>query len=153
MKVSKLLIGLFAGALSRKTSISCETRGGITGTLFASPLAIYLARLAMVDDQLAADELHLLRLQPLAWLHPGAVTTFTDMPTEFGPVSVQTQVSADGTALDITVTPRFRRQPAKLLLHIPPLAELTTITLNGQALAAATGDVIEIGAFITAAIA
>ena len=38
------MYSLFAGAMSRQTRISCETRGGITGNVFASSLAIYLTR-------------------------------------------------------------------------------------------------------------
>ena len=82
------MYSLFAGAMSRQTRISCETRGGITGNVFASSLAIYLARLAVIDDQLRPDELHLLRFMPLAWLHPEKTALFRQVPTEHGPVTV-----------------------------------------------------------------
>jgi hypothetical protein len=38
----------------------------ITGLTCTAALGVWLARLAMIDDQIAPDELHLLRLVPLA---------------------------------------------------------------------------------------
>ena len=61
------MYSLFAGAYSRQTYTVCETRGGITGCTHWLP-SVLLARLAVIDDQIAEGELHLLRLMPLAWL-------------------------------------------------------------------------------------
>lgn len=122
----------FAGAMSRRTWISCETRGGITGNVFAAPLAIYMARLAVIDDQLKEDELHLLRLTPLAWLKPGDACRFDKMPTEFGPVTLRTQVSDNGKVLDVHYEPAYRAAPAKVVLHVPPMPKLQTIRVNGK---------------------
>jgi len=127
------LYSLFAGALSRQTYISCETRGGITGNLFATPLAIYLARLAMIDDQLAENELHLLRLMPLAWLQSGQATTFDQIPTEYGPVSLRTRL--DGEVLDVEMHAAFRVTP-RVWLHIPPLPGLREVRVNGKSMPA-----------------
>ena len=55
----------FAGGCSQQTGTICETRGGVTGTCPWLP-AVYLARLAVVDDAIADGELHLLRLMPLS---------------------------------------------------------------------------------------
>lgn len=129
------MYSLFAGALSRKTSISCETRGGITGNIFASPIATYLARLAVIDDQIRHNELHLLRLMPLAWLQPGDQARFDHMPTRFGPASVRTEVSRNGKILDVTFVPSFRAAPRRVVLHIPPLRGLGQIRCNGKPLA------------------
>lgn len=125
------MYSLFAGALSRQTWTSCETRGGITGTVFASPLAIYLARLAVIDDQLREGELHLLRLVPLAWLKAGDRCRFDHLPTEFGPVTLHTRVSRDGTALSLDWRPAFRAPPRKVVLHVPPLPGLESVRVNG----------------------
>ncbi|HTL16249.1 MAG TPA: hypothetical protein VL793_03380, partial [Patescibacteria group bacterium] len=102
------MYSVFAGAMSRQTRISCETRGGITGNVFAASLAAYLARLAVVDDQLRAGELHLLRLMPLAWLAPGGKGVFRSIPTEHGPLSLTTRLSTDSQKLMIEFEPRFR---------------------------------------------
>ena len=55
------MYSLFAGASSRQTYTVCETRGGITGVTPCLP-GVWLARLAVIDDQIRDDELHLLRL-------------------------------------------------------------------------------------------
>ena len=136
------MYSLFAGSLSRQTWTSCETRGGITGTVFASPLAIYLARLAAVDDQLKEGELHLLRLAPLAWLQPGDKCRFDKLPTEYGPVTLRTRVSKDGKTLHVTWRPAFRATPKKVVLHIPPMPGLETVLVNGEAVQAKGGKVI-----------
>lgn len=128
------MYSLFAGSVSRKTFVSCETRGGITGNVFSAPLAIYMARLAVIDDQLRNDELHLLRLMPLAWLRPGARAVFEQMPTEFGPVSLTTQINRRGDILDICFTPKWRGAAPKVILHLPPLAGLKGVRVNGQRL-------------------
>ena len=128
------LYSLWAGSISRKTRVSCETRGGITGNAFTAPLAIYLSRLAVIDDELVENELHLLRLIPLAWLKPGATATFAKMPTEFGPVTLQTKVSADGRTLNVTFKPAFRKgaSPARIVLHVPPITGLRQLLVNGK---------------------
>lgn len=126
------MYSLFAGAVSQQTRISCETRGGITGNVFAAPLAIYLARLAMIDDAIAPGELHLLRLAPLAWLKPGDEGVYEKIPTIYGPVTLRTRVSRDGTTLDVTYTAAFRHAPARTVLHTPPLPGLRCLRVNGR---------------------
>jgi len=128
------MYSLFAGSMSRKTWISCETRGGITGTVFAAPLAIHLARLAVIDDELRPNELHLLRFMPLAWLGRGQEAVFERMPTVYGPVTLRTRAARDGRSLDVTFKPAFRQPPGKIVLHVPPLAGLRSVRVNGKAL-------------------
>ncbi|MCI0534436.1 MAG: hypothetical protein L0Z50_04345 [Verrucomicrobiales bacterium] len=128
------MYSLFAGSMSRKTRISCETRGGITGNVFSAPLAVYLARLAVIDDQLSPGELHLLRLMPLAWLAPEQPAIFRQMPTEYGPVTVETRLSQDGKTLEVTYQPVFRVLPRKVWLHRPPVQGLKTVKVNGKTL-------------------
>jgi len=68
----------------------------------------------------------------LAWLKPGAVARFDAIPTEFGPVTLLTKVSRDGKTLAVTYRPKFRHPPSKVWLHIPPVAGLRTVLVNGR---------------------
>jgi hypothetical protein len=135
------MYSLFAGAVSRQTFISCETRGGITGVVFSATLAAWLARLAVIDDQLADDQLHLLRLAPLAWISRQKETAFRKMPTAFGPVSLQFKMS-DARTLAIQFSAKFRTPPAKIFLHIPPLGSLRRIIFNGKRLAPSARPIV-----------
>ena len=85
------MYSLFAGASSRQTYTVCETRGGITGVTPCLP-SVWLARLAVIDDQIRDEELHLLRLVPLVWLRTDHPMRFENIPTEFGPVSLTAQL-------------------------------------------------------------
>ncbi len=129
------MYSLLAGSVSRRTFVSCETRGGITGLVIPAGLGAYLARLAMVDDQIAEDELHLLRVMPLAWLRGDRQTRFENIPTEFGPVTICAGLGADRTTLKVSFLPKFRLQPRRVVLYVPPHPGLTKIELNGAALA------------------
>lgn len=126
------MYSLLAGAISRQTYTVCETRGGVTG-LAATTIMVYLARLAVVDDQVAEGELHLLRMMPLAWLREGCGSRFLNMPTEYGPVSLEAHLAEDGRTLHVRWDPRFRRAAERVLLHVPPAAELGRILVNGDA--------------------
>jgi hypothetical protein len=126
------MYSLFAGSLSRQTYVSCETRGGVTGNVFSACLAIFLARLAVIDDQIDEGVLHLLRLMPLAWLEAGKEARFEKMPTEFGPVTLKTRVSKDGRTLDVNYTAKFHDRPALIVLHVPPIPGLKTVKVNGK---------------------
>ena len=128
------MYSLLAGALSRQTYISCETRHGIYGNIFASPLLVDLVRLAVIDDRIAENELHLLRLAPLAWLKPDFETRFEKMPTEFGPVTISFKLGRQGKALELSYLPGFRQRPQKVVLHVPDLPGLKRLTLNGSPL-------------------
>jgi len=124
------MYSLFAGAISRKTWISCETRGGITGNVFAAPLAIWMARLAVIDDQIRPGELHLLRLIPEAWLQPDDECRFENVPTEFGPVTLRTKLASAGGRLAVEFRPKFRSKPSRILLHVPDAVKY--VSVNGK---------------------
>jgi hypothetical protein len=126
------MYSLFTGALSRQTHVSCETRGGITENVFASTLAIELARLAVIDDVLEPGKLHLMRLTPLAWVSATDETRFENMPTEFGPVTLKWKLSSDGRTLQVQYAPQFRRAPQAVLLHAPPMQGLEKLIVNGR---------------------
>ncbi|MEA1996044.1 MAG: hypothetical protein U9N45_00310 [Gemmatimonadota bacterium] len=138
------LYSLLAGSLSRQTYISCETRHGIYGNIFASPLLVDLVRLSVVDDIIAKDELHLLRLVPTAWLKTDFETKFERMPTEFGPVTVRFKLTEGGKALDVSFSSGFRIQPKKIVLHVPPVHGLEKVIINGRPVEAVPGDLIPV---------
>ncbi len=125
------MYSLFAGAMSRQTYSLCETRGGLTGVTPCTP-AVLLVRLAVIDDKIKDDELHLLRLAPLAWLSPTKEARFENMPTEFGPVTLRFKLARQGKELNVTFSDQFRSAPSKIVLHIPPVKGLTNVTLNGK---------------------
>jgi hypothetical protein len=140
------MYSLLAGSVSRRTSIGCEHRGGVSGTLFSLPLPIELVRLSVIDDQLEPDCLHLLRMVPLAWLRDDRSTAFERVPTEFGPVTLQFRLAADGRRLHVTFEPQFRHRPTRVGLHVPPQPGLREIVVGDRVYAVRPGDVVAIDA-------
>ena len=136
------LYSLLTGSMSRRTSIGCEHRGGVSGTLFSVPLPIELARLSVIDDQLEPARLHLLRLVPLAWLRTDRPTRFERIPTEFGPVTLSFQLQENGRRLRVTFQPQFRHTPQGVSLHVPPLDGLSEIAVGDRVHTTHLGDVI-----------
>ncbi|NUQ64532.1 MAG: hypothetical protein HUU20_18865 [Pirellulales bacterium] len=105
------------------------TRGGITGVTPCLP-GTWLARLAVVDDQIRENELHLLRLCPLPWLTADKEASFARLPTEFGPVTLKFRLADRGKTLRVEFSPRFRLAPQRVMLHVPPLDGLSSVVLN-----------------------
>lgn len=130
----KGLYSLFTGAISTQTYINCEHRNAMYGTVFVAPLMTWLMRQAIIDDQLADGELHLLRLCPLAWVSRSEETVFRNMPTEYGPADVSWQLSEDGATLDVKFAGRWRDKPGAVILYAPPVAGLKSVLLNGKAI-------------------
>ena len=126
------LYGLLTGGISQDTYISCEHRNAIYGNLFVQPLAVWSARHAVVDDEIADNELHLLRLCPLAWLSPKTRTVFDRMPTRYGPVNLEFQLSRDGRGLNVNVSAEFHHPPARVIVHRPPVPGLNSMAVNGR---------------------
>lgn len=126
------MYSLLAGAFSRQTWSMCETRGGIMGCTPACQ-GYQFARLAVIDDQIKPGELHLLRLVPSVWISCKQETAFENMPTEHGPVSLRWRLSRDGGTLRVAYEPRFRsgEAPGRVVLHVPKLAGLKAVTVNG----------------------
>jgi hypothetical protein len=137
------MYSLFCGALSRQTHVSCETRGGITDNVFASTLAVTLARLSVIDDEVEPGQLHLLRLAPLAWVTEKEQTRFENVPTEFGPVTLKWQLADGGKTLRVSYEPNFRRKPDAVTLHVPPSPGLEKVIVNGQERSAKPEDEIK----------
>lgn len=124
------MYSLFAGGLSQQTYTVCESRGGITSNILWAPAVLH-ARMAVIDDQITPKELHLLRLCPLAWLRTDRKSRFEGMPTIFGPVSLVAGLGSDGKTLQVTFRDKFRKKPARIVLHVPPVPGLKKVTLNG----------------------
>ncbi|MCK5644719.1 MAG: hypothetical protein KAJ19_28225, partial [Gammaproteobacteria bacterium] len=121
------MYSLLAGGISSQTYISCETRHGIYGNIFTAPLFVDLVRLSVIDDEIAEDELHLLRLVPLAWLKDDFETKFERIPTEFGPVTIIFKLVEHGKALQLNYVPKFRHKPKRVVLHVPPIEGLNRV--------------------------
>jgi hypothetical protein len=100
------MYALFTGAISNQTFVNCEHRHAMYGNCFVAPLMTWCVRQSVIDDQLAANELHLLRLVPLAWVTSREQTVFENMPTEYGPVDLKFRLSGDGKQLDVTFAGR-----------------------------------------------
>lgn len=133
------LYSLFAGAVSRQTQVSCETRGGQSGMAFGAALGIHLARLAVIDDELNERDLHLLRLMPAAWVRARGrgvdrtETLFERMPTAFGPVTLGVGLRRQGRELHVDFRPHFHSPPRRIVLHVPPLPSVPkTLNFNGR---------------------
>lgn len=122
----------YAGAISRQTKTICESRGGITGRITHADMPFYMTRLAVIDDLIAENELHLLRICPLAWISQEKQTSFENMPTAYGPVSLNWQLSSDGKSLDLKYTSEFHSKPKKVVVHIPPVVGLKSLSINGK---------------------
>lgn len=125
------MYSMFVGGMSQNTSSCCETRGGVSGLTPCVP-AVYLARISVIDDQIDDDELHLLRLCPLAWLRTDKQTKFENIPTIYGPVTLKFKLADDSKRLDVEYKPSFRNAPKKEVLSIPPVDGLKTISVNGK---------------------
>jgi hypothetical protein len=96
----------------------------------------------VIDDEIEPESLHLLRLAPLAWFAEKEQTRFENMPTDFGPVTLKWQLADGGKTLRIDYTPKFRRPPKAVVLHVATLAGLQKVTINGQERAAKPGESI-----------
>ncbi|MDO8683490.1 MAG: hypothetical protein Q7N50_08420 [Armatimonadota bacterium] len=131
MKFLEGMYSLFTGYISQQTYTMCEHRGGV---MSLSPALVpgYMARFAVIDDQIKEGELHLLRIIPLAWLKSDKESKFENIPTEFGPVSLKTRLAAGGKELQVSFSPKFRKKPTRVVLHVPPVKGLAKITLNGK---------------------
>lgn len=124
--------GLLAGALSQQTFSGCEHRHGIWSLPAPGALMFYAMKLSVIDDELHGDELHLLRLVPMAWVTSDHLTRFENIATEFGPVDLKFKLSKDAKSLDVTIAGDWRDKPGRVVLHTPPVPGLSTIVVNGK---------------------
>jgi hypothetical protein len=134
------MYSMMAGAHSRTTFTTCETRGGITGLL--SHIDVYSIKLSVIDDFVEPGTLHLLRLTPKAWLKQDHLTRFENVPTVFGPVTITFRVADGGEILDLDYDADFHHVPKQILLHVPPLPAINQLRINGREVKASAGDII-----------
>lgn len=130
------MYGLLVGAISQDTFISCEHRNAIYGTLFTQPLITWTMRHAVIDDELREDELHLLRMCPLAWVSAERTTEFSRMPTHYGPVDLSFRLSNDGRVLAVDFSGRWHHRPRRIALYPPPVPGLRIVRVNGRSYSA-----------------
>jgi len=123
------MFGLLTGAIS-ETFVSGEHRNAMYGNLFVQPLQTWAARACVIDDEITAGELHLLRLFPLSWLKGDGDTRFERMPTLFGPMSLVLRRPAEDT-LEVDVALPSLRAPDRAVLHVPPIPGLQRVVVNG----------------------
>jgi hypothetical protein len=60
-------------------------------------------------------------------------------------VTIKFALSKNHKDLKVTYNHKFRRQPEKVMLHIPPVETLRKVVINGKSIKARSGDVINIG--------
>src|SRR5438105_1925353 len=104
-------------------------------TAAGSELALWLGRLAVIDDEVKPGELHLLRLVPRAWLRTDRDTRFERIPTTSGPVDLRFRLADGGETLDVSFTARFRGAPPRVFIHAPPVPSLRRLRVGGRELA------------------
>lgn len=63
------------------------------------------------------NELHLFEGMPRRWMQPGAETRLSNVPTSFGPMSLDLKVSADGRSAILELSPPRREPPARIVVH------------------------------------
>jgi hypothetical protein len=138
------IYALLGGAVSQQTFSGCEHRHGIWSLPAPGALMFYAMKLSVIDDQIAPGEIHLLRLCPSAWLSQEKQTRFENIATEFGPATLRFQVVDGGKALDVEWEPSERTKPQAVSLHVPEIAGLEAVIINGERRPAQPGDVVNL---------
>ncbi len=133
------IYALLSGALSQQTFSGCEHRHGIWSLPAPGALMFYAMKLSVIDDELYDDELHLLRLVPMAWITEDHRTRFERIATVYGPVDLKFQLTEDGKTLDVSFAGAWRQKPGRVVLHPPPVPGLRKVVVNGEAYTA-TGE-------------
>jgi hypothetical protein len=123
------MYSLLAGGMSPQTHIPFEHRTGMSSVQGVEGTVMWLIRNAVIDDSIVVNQLHLLRMCPPAWLSTTQTTSFTSIPTYFGPVGVQFTQTA-GNALSFTWSATWRQRPQQVVLYFPPTIQ--QITVNGS---------------------
>jgi hypothetical protein len=98
-----------------------------------------LVRNMMVREE--GGELHLLSVISPEWIKPGAVIAVRRAPTEFGSVSFELQVPADGQAtlhLDNLLT----RAPERTILHLPWFLHGIAAAVDGNKIPISDGTLV-----------
>ena len=75
----------------------------------------------LVRDLLAlerGDELHLLEGLPRAWVQPGKAVRVSGVLTEFGLISLELRIAADGSKATLTLDPPSRNPAKRIVVHL-----------------------------------
>ncbi|MCX7705763.1 MAG: hypothetical protein N2115_05845 [bacterium] len=120
------LYSLYAAGASRQNFVSFETRNGVSGNCFSHGLTFILTRLCVIQEQ--DNELHLLKLVPLAFLNNGGFV-WKNVPTYFGSISISAKIQSN--KLQIEYRQPDRKTPHGTFLHIPP-TDINEILINGK---------------------
>ncbi len=83
---------------------------------WASAEFIRLVRDLLVLER--GEELHLFEGLPARWVQAGAVVRLKDIVTEFGPMSLELKVAADGKKAQLKVDAPRRTPPGKIVVHL-----------------------------------
>jgi hypothetical protein len=83
---------------------------------WASAEFIRLVRHSLVLER--GTELHLLEGIPPTWFKAGDRTRVRQLTTEFGPMSMDVEVAADGRSATVRVEPPRRDRPSRIVLHV-----------------------------------
>jgi hypothetical protein len=83
---------------------------------WASAEFIRLVRHSLALER--GDELHLFEAMPGAWTRAGAAVRMREVPTSFGPLSLELSVARDGAEADLRVSPPRRDPPRRIVLHL-----------------------------------
>jgi hypothetical protein len=82
---------------------------------WASAEFIRLVRHLLILER--GEELHLFEGLPPAWIRPGKSIRVRGAVTEFGPVSLELRVAADGATATLTLDPPKRNRPKRIVVH------------------------------------
>ena len=105
-----------------------EAWGNTIPHLWAAALCVTTLRNMLVREQ--GQDLHLLSAVPPAWLEPGKVIVWENVPTHFGPISLSTEAREDEIVVRFTRPARV--DPERLLIHLPPELEVTEVGRCGR---------------------
>jgi hypothetical protein len=90
-----------------------------------------LARLGVIDDEIAEGELHLLRLCPVAWFDSAKETVFERMPTLYGDINLRFRPTPDLKQLTISFSGSWRTARPRVIIHLPPIP-FAKVLVNGK---------------------
>lgn len=124
------LYALFAGARNTDLFSDIETRNGMFATNFSTPVTFHHFRNGIIYEN--GNILDLLRMLPAAWVKPGDVFEFMDVPTYFGPMGIKVANSNSGKEMDIDLQLPSRNSPEKIYLNIPVFINVGKILLDGM---------------------
>lgn len=136
---------LSAGSVSRRFLVGYEERNGVPGyAMVNAAIAMHLRNMLVFENE-AGQGLDLLRNSPSTWLEGGKHIRVQRAETYFGQVSYTVR-SMDGERIEAEIESPDRDRLAwiRLHLHAPNGKPLYQATVNGVAISALSGNVLEI---------